>query len=273
MRQGLPVLLLLLAVGGVLWLLIGGETSRAPEAGLEVEESMVGESTPDDMEADAAADLEGGARKEPEGVDEPIEGELPEAPDLSVGGLTLRVTDRFGDLLDREGVSARILYVNRPDRPAIAGVAGEEGSLFGFRKLPLGAVRVHVGGDLVIAGMVNATIQGGVTARRTLAVKRAGALQYDVQYPDRSHPKEVRLSLVDEQGKPVSAWYRQHKQGEERARPQRGRTVRVPSEGVVYGLPEGTYTLKAVVVNGGKGAETAFVSLGGTALVIVPLER
>jgi len=275
MPRSLPALIILLAALGALWLFFWSDTVDPATPGLEgfeLETSGEADLAPEPLESELPDSADEPADETPEPEPEPLPEDEPEKPDPTVGGLELRVTDRDGRLLDREGVTARITYVRRPDRPAIPGVAEGNAAVFRFRELPLGAARVYVDGDLVMPGMLQATIQGGTSSRRTLIVKRAAALQYDIQYADGSRPKEIHLSLLDGEAQPVHARYRPDPAGEAPARPRQGRLVRVPPRGVVFALRPGTYTLKAVAADGAAGEETVSVSVGATTRVIVPLE-
>ena len=275
MPRSLPALMILLAALGALWLFFWSDSvdPATPDlGGFELETSAEADLAPEPLESELPEDADVPDDETPEPEPEPLPEDEPEKPDPTVGGLELRVTDRDGQVLDREGVTARITYVRRPDRPAIPGVAEGDTAVFRFRELPLGAARVFVEGDLLMTGMLQATIQGGATSRRSLIVKRAAALQYDIQYADGTRPKEVHLSLLDAQAQPVRARYRPDPAGETPARPRQGRLVRVPPQGVVFGLRPGTYTLKAVITGGGAGAETVSVSVGATTWVVVALE-
>ena len=272
MFQRWPALVILIAVGGAVWLFVGGGGEPPPTdlPGMELEDPD-GTSDPErSLEASPAPDApDPDSAEDPEGAPS----EASPAKDLSIGGLELTVMDRAGRSLAPEGITARVTYVRRPDRPPTHGERDEYTALFRFHRLPPGEVRVYVGGDLVIEGTLTLTIQGGSMSRRTLRVKRAGAIRFDIQHPDRSRPVDVRLSLIDAQEKPVSARYRPHQEGEKIPRPQQGRTVRVPPEGVIYGLKDGTYTLKAVVLKGGAGETTVTVRVGETTSVILPLSE
>lgn len=172
---------------------------------------------------------------------------------------------------DGRPVASKTLRVSveptgRPDWVSRLGQVDPETGVWSFPKTLAGEVLVHVYGDFVSDARQKAVVEANDTTQVTVRLQPAGAIRYEVELSDRTRPKEVILTLLDEAGQPVEAWY-EVRAGRASGKPRRARRIKQGPQGVLFGLAPGRYRLRAALERG-EGYELPVVVLAGEAQAV-----
>jgi hypothetical protein len=107
-----------------------------------------------------------------------------------------------------------------------------------------GPVAVRVFGDHVLEQSVPATIDPQPSAPVVVRLPWAGSIEYRATRLDGSDPTQVRVTLVGARGQPVLASF-QIRTETVLTEPRRATEALLGARGVIFGIPPGTYTLRA----------------------------
>ncbi len=108
-----------------------------------------------------------------------------------------------------------------------------------------GPVAVTVSGEHVVTKVVETRVIVGTPNDLVVHVDRAGAITYAVRLFSGDEPEKVTLTLLDAARKPVAAQY-QVRTETVLTQPRLVTTITQGPTGVLFGVPPGRYTLRAV---------------------------
>jgi hypothetical protein len=126
----------------------------------------------------------------------------------------------------------------------------EEGKRWHSDEIPAGPVEVRVTGDHILPKTLTVKVTAAEDAVSLPAgpvkvkVQRAGAIAYTVKLNDGTVPAHVTLTLLDARERPLTVGY-QARSETELTTPKFAPKATQGPEGVVFGVPPGSYTLRA----------------------------
>lgn len=237
MRNVLPWLLILLAVGLGYWLFATDPDDDAPayDVGFEGDASV-----PPDLEATG---LKGAKKPETDPkTKKPTKAWQPADPrTLARGVLIVRpLGPDLQPLVDRR---LSIIVTPRGQRAAKLGLFDEETGAWRFERVIAGPVDLRVTGDHIIGRSVQTQVVRDQETEFELHLERAGAVKYDVVTYAKTRPDKVLVELFDAGGRPANAWF-QERGPRKLTQPQKKRAHTQGPEGVLFGIRPGDYTLK-----------------------------
>jgi hypothetical protein len=239
MKNALPyVLILLVAVVAVL-LFTGDEATGPgyePEYGSEAVPPAPAPGTGLTASGSAPAPREKAPRRTPHTPIDP--------KGIPRGEIEIVALDRLGEPIASRNLRVYVNPVGLKDWARRLGRADPESETWMFRKILAGEVEVHVYGEHVVDTRARARVEAGKRARKVVTVDRAGAIKYGVTGADGKPPAKVTLSLTDEEGKPVRAYY-QTVSVKALTQPRFATSRAEGAEGMVFGIPPGRYRLRA----------------------------
>lgn len=112
-------------------------------------------------------------------------------------------------------------------------------------EVPAGPVRVRVTGDHVLETVLDTRVEAGAANSVRVQVDLGGALTYDAKLFSGEAPEQVTLTLLDARRQPVRARYQVRTQ-RVLTQPRSATVMTQGPQGVVFGIPPGRYTLRAV---------------------------
>lgn len=242
MRRLLPWLLLLLLAGGAVWLLRGG-----PAEGPGVDEALAPTPLPAAPAASAQPGLAAQApvrapKAAPARVPEPVVDprNLPMGP-LSVLPLGPDDEPIACDLVTvsvEPGKGARAWHV----QPLLQ--ADRQTQVWSAERVFAGPVKVRVWGDTVVPVEVETVVDSEARPPLRVHVDRAGMIEYEVSTYRDEPLGDVTLQLTGSGGRAVQAYW-QVRTETVLTQPRLAREAVQGPQGVVFGIPPGTYRLRA----------------------------
>ena len=130
-----------------------------------------------------------------------------------------------------------------PTQPLL--LADYETNAWKNEEIPAGWVDVRVSGEHIVTRTVETEVLTGVSVPLRVHVDRAASIDYQITLLSGAAPENIKISLLDEKRKPVPVTYQTRNQAF-LAQPQAVFQMAVGSEGSVFGVPPGRYTLRAV---------------------------
>lgn len=238
-RLLLPIALLLAALG--VYLVLRGETGPVePDAPSE----RAGRTAP----APGSIELRGPAPS-PEAAT-PADAPTPVVVDprtLPKGALEVTVAGPDDVALAVEGITVHLEPGPGSKEWIATPLLLADGALgtWSCAEVPAGPVRVRVTGDHVLETVLDTRVEAGGANSVRVQVDRGGALTYDVKLFSGEAPEQVTLTLLDARRQPVRARYQVRTQ-RVLTQPRSATVMSQGPEGVVFGIPPGRYTLRAV---------------------------
>lgn len=270
MRRALPWLLLLLLAAGGAWLLRGG-----PQADPGLDEAGAPQPVAPAPVGQARPGLEAAApTRAPAPLPRPAAGPVVDPRNLPVGPLSVLPLGPDDepiacDLLTvsvEPGKGARAWHVQpllKPDRQT---------QVWSAERIFAGPVKVRVWGDSIVPVEVETVVgpDGGPPLR--VHVDRAGLIEYEVSTYRDEPLGEVTLQLTGPGGRAVQAYW-QVRTETVLTQPRLAREVVQGPQGVVFGVPPGSYRLRATSPAGEWEEATVSVEAQGRHPVAIKVRR
>lgn len=264
------VLLLLLALAGVAWVLFAGDDAIHDEDAFEdlsrPEEALP--APPLVREAPALA----GSRAAPTRRRKPRWPVLP-TNQIPRGSLDVRLVYEDETPVAANDVRVRLEREGSAFYSPPLGVPDYDTGIWRFDKVVVGWVRVIVVGDHILEAKARARVNTRETEKVELAVKRAGAIAYEVEMYSGERPENVALELRHPETKRPLNVYWQMRTPDRHSSPHRATQVRLGPEGVVFPVPPGRWVLRATSDEGEIDDVDVEVVVGETVKAEVKLRK
>jgi len=267
------LLLLLLAVAGVAWVILGGGDAFRDEVAPDVLERSDIDVLPPPLAGEDAPRLAGSNDAvDPRRRRKPLWPVLP--TDLIPRG-AIDVLPVYEDetpvpvndvrvRLVREGSS---FYANP------LGVPNYETGVWRFDQVVVGWLRVLVVGDHIRETKARAQVSKGQTEKVTVVVQRAGAIAYEAELYSGERPEKITLELRHpETGRPLNVYW-EMRAADAHASARKATRVDLGAEGVVFPVPPGRWVLHATSPAGEVDQVDLEVVAGETAKAEIKLRK
>jgi hypothetical protein len=245
MKSYLPLLLILLAVVAGYMFLATGPEDDPYDVGWSRDEADLGgrHGAPASLSADGVA---------PAPPDSDAASKKGRKPYRTVDPRTLPTGTLFVTLIgpdDKPIDGAELRLFVEPVRhggfPTRLGIYEKDTGAWRFEKVRAGAVQVRLYSDHVARKIETVPVRADTENRVSIRVEPAGAIQYDVIAYDKTRPDPVDVTLYDQAGRSVKAWY-QVRTTTKLTTPRLAETMRQGPEGILLGVVPGVYRLKVV---------------------------
>lgn len=243
MRSAFPLLAALALVGVLAWLLLGSSDEATEELPYLPQGGPTDPETDEAaMTADPATELTGSRT----GPKRPKRSHDPHKPFKErLGVLEILPIDPDGEPIPADDCTVLLERVRGAEPLGKLGPrARETTQVWRFEKVPIGTVRVIVKGDRLIESRHLVRVREGTTTYRKLPVELGAMVTYRVELPGGDLPKEVTLELVNPQGRQAEVWW-EVRSPRLMISPRRAKSVTLPGEGLISGIPPGAYYLRA----------------------------
>lgn len=242
MRSPWPIAAALVLAGLLAWMLLSGD---APDQDADEYSGDAGSTATHNAEEAMRAEEAGLTGTSGTGRPTRRKGPNPYKPFKErTGTLEVLPLDPDGQPVSRDMCTVSLERVNPPEKMGKLGFRDKETNVWTFKKVPIGTIKVVISGDHLVEARQNVRVREGVVTHRKVPVEYGALVRFKAVMPDGAAPKQVKLQLINAQGRPASVYW-QSRDPRLTTSARRATQIRLPAEGVVYGLRPGRYELRA----------------------------
>lgn len=270
MKSPWPIAAALVLAGLLAWFLLSGGD---PDPGADDYSHDPSGTTARNGEGPIRAEEAGLAGASPRGRAKRSRGPNPYKPlKERTGTLEILPVDPDGEPVAADLCNVTIERVNPPEAMGKLGLRDRETGVWTFKKVPIGTIKVIVSGDHIVEGRKNVRVREGVATLREIPVELGALVRFKAVMPDGEAPKQVKLQLINAQGRPASVYW-QSRNPRLTTSARRATQIQLPAEGVVFGLRPGRYELRAEAADEFDATSEIVVGPGDTEEVLLELRR